>query len=329
MTTALVCTELTGEDGLELRDVPAAPLADDTIRVAVRAASVNYPDVLIIRGQYQASATPPFVAGSECAGVVTEAGASVTGFAPGDRVLALPGTGAFATDVVVSPSRTQVHHIPDSMPWAEATSFNVTYGTAYHGLIRRGQLRAAETVLVTGASGGCGSAAVQVAKAAGATVIAVAGGSAKCDLARELGADHVIDHTQVESLSAAVRAWTADRGADVLFDTVGGADIREPMRCMAWGGRYLVVGFVAGIPVVRMNQSILKNISFVGVAYGMSAVLNPQANAEDWTRLFAWYDQGLVRPSVGQRFALADGIDALRAVYQRRAVGKVVIEMPQ
>jgi NADPH2:quinone reductase len=197
VTTALVCTDLTGEDGLELREMPAAPLDGDAIRVAVRAASVNYPDVLVIRGQYQASATPPFVVGSECAGVVTEAGPDLAGFAPGDRVLALTGMGAFATEVVVRPSRSQVHPIPDSMPWAEAASFNLTYGTACHGLIRRGQLRAGETVLVTGASGGCGSAAVQVAKAAGATVIAVAGGIAKCDLARELGADAVVCRADV------------------------------------------------------------------------------------------------------------------------------------
>jgi NADPH2:quinone reductase len=328
VTTALVCTELIGEDGLELREIPAAPIEDDAIRIAVRAASVNYPDVLMIRGQYQASSTPPFVVGTECAGVITETGPAVAGFAPGDRVLAMTGAGAFATEVVVKPSRGQVHHIPDSMPWAEATSFNLTYGTAYHGLVRRGQLRAGETVLVTGASGGCGSAAVQVARAVGATVIAVAGGTAKCDLARELGADVVIDHTQVARLSAAVKAATADRGVDVLFDPVGGEDIREAMRCLAWGGRYLVIGFLGGIPVVRLNQAVLKNIAFVGVAYGMAAILDPKANAEDWAQLFAWYDQGLVRPSIGQRFALADGIEALRAVYERRAIGKVVIEMP-
>jgi NADPH:quinone reductase len=328
MTTALVCRELTGEDGLVIEERPAAPCAADEVRIRVRAASVNYPDVLVIRGQYQASAAPPFVPGSECAGEVTEVGAEVTGFALGDRVLALTGTGAFATEAVVRPALGQVHRIPPAMSWAEAASINMTCGTAYHGLVRRGRLVAGETVLVTGAGGGCGSAAVEVAKAAGATVVAVAGGAEKCRLARDLGADAVIDHTAMGSVADAVKAATGGRGVDVLFDPVGGEDIRPALRCLAWGGRYLVVGFAAGIPVVRLNQAILKNISLVGVAYGMSAMLDPRANAQDWEVLFDWYERGLVRPSVTRTFPLADGAEALRSVHERQAVGKVVIEMP-
>jgi NADPH2:quinone reductase len=284
----------------------------------------------VIRGQYQASAEPPFVVGTECAGEVVELDPGVTGFRRGDRVLAVVGTGAFATEAIARPGPAQVFRIPDSMPWAEATSFNLTYGTAYHGLIRRGGLVAGETVAVTGASGGCGSAAIQVAKAAGAgTVIAIAGGKAKCDLARRLGADVVIDHTETPGYSGAVREATHTFGVNVFFDPVGGADIREALRSIAWGGRYLMIGFAAGIPVVRLNQTILKNISLVGVAYGMSAVLDPKANAQDWAQLFRWYGDGKVEPAVGQVYPLARAADAMRAVYERRAVGKVVIEMPE
>jgi NADPH:quinone reductase len=329
MSRGVVCTALTGEDGLEIRELPARAPGAGEIRIAVRAASVNYPDVLMIRGQYQASAEPPFVVGTECAGEVVEVGRDVAGFERGDRVLALVGTGAFATEAIARPGQAQVFRIPDSMPWAEATSFNVTYGTAYHGLIRRGGLAAGETVAITGASGGCGSAAIQVAKAAGAgTVIAIAGGKAKCDLARRLGADVVIDHTETPGYSGAVRDATRTFGINVFFDPVGGEDIREALRSMAWGGRYLMIGFAAGIPVVRLNQTILKNISLVGVAYGMSAIRDPEANAEDWAHLFRWYDEGKVEPAVGHVYPLARAAEAMRAVYERRAVGKVVIEMP-
>ncbi len=215
------------------------------------------------------------------------------------------------------------------MPFDEAAAFNITYGTAVEGLLRRGGLRAGESVLVLGASGGCGSAAVQVAKAAGATVIAVAGGAEKCALARGLGADVVLDHRETGSLSAAVKEHTDGRGVDVVFDPVGGADVREPLRCLAWYGRYLVIGFAAGdIPVIKVNQTILKCISVVGVAYGMSAIADPVANAADFVQLFGWYRQGLVRPIIGHRFALREAAEAMRVVFERRALGKVVIEMP-
>ena len=233
--------------------------------------------------------------------------------AVGDRVLALVGSGGFATDVVVRPSTMQVHRIPDEMPFDEAAAFDMTYGTGIHGLVRRGGLRAGESVLVLGAAGGCGSAAVQIAKAAGATVIAVAGGEEKCALATALGADAVIDHRSTPSLSTAVKELTEGRGVDVVFDTVGGADAREQLRSLAWNGRYLVVGFAAGeIPMVKANQMILKGVSMVGVAYGMSAIIDPAANQEDFAQLFDWYRAGLVTPAIGHRFALTDAADAMR-----------------
>jgi NADPH2:quinone reductase len=329
MTLAAVCTELSGEGSIQIQTLDPTALEPGAVRIDVRAASVNYPDVLMIRGLYQARLEPPFVPGTECAGVITEMGDAVEGFSVGDRVLTVCGSGAFATDAVATPPVYQVHRIPDTMPFADAAAFNVTYGTGIHGLLRRGGLRAGETVVVLGASGGCGSAAIQIAKAAGAQVIAVAGGDEKCQLALQLGADAVLDHHTLTSLSEAVKQHTAGRGADVVFDTVGGPDIREPLRSLAWNGRYLVIGFASGdIPTIKVNQTILKGISVVGVAYGMSAIIDPQANAEDFAQLFEWYGQGKVTPSIGHRFALADTADALRVLFERRALGKVIIEMP-
>jgi NADPH2:quinone reductase len=329
VTLAAVCADLVGEDAIAVREWEVPGVGPDAVRIDVRAASVNFPDVLMIRGQYQMRSEPPFVPGSECAGVVAEIGDAVLGLSVGDRVLALVGSGAFATEVVATPPTQQVHRIPDEMPFDEAAAFDMTYGTGFHGLLRRGGLRAGESVLVLGASGGCGSAAVQIAKAVGATVVAVAGGPEKCALARSLGADVVLDHRALASLSVAVREATAGRGVDVVFDTVGGADGREPLRCLAWGGRYLVIGFASGeIPIIKVNQAILKGISVVGVAYGMSAILDPAANAEDFAQLFEWYRRGLVTPAVGHRFPLAEAAEALRTVHDRRALGKVVIEMP-
>jgi NADPH:quinone reductase len=329
MTLAAVCTELSGEGAIELQTLDAAPLGPAAVRIAVRAASVNFPDVLMTRGLYQARLEPPFVPGTECAGVITEVGADVSGLAVGDRVLTLCGSGAFATEVLATPPAHQVHRMPDAMSFAEAASFTLTYGTGFHGLIRRGALRAGESVVVTGASGGCGSAAIQIAKAAGATVIAVAGGAEKCDLARRLGADAVLDHHTLGSLSEAVKEHTDGRGADVVFDTVGGSDAREPLRSLAWNGRYLVIGFASGdIPTIKANQAILKCISIVGVAYGMSAIIDPRANDEDFAQLFDWYGQGKVTPAIGHRFPLAEAAEAMRVVFERRALGKVVIEMP-
>jgi NADPH2:quinone reductase len=330
MTLAAVCTELSGEGAIELQTLDPAPLGPGAVRIAVRAASVNFPDVLMIRGLYQLRPEPPFVPGSECAGIITEVGDDVSGLAVGDRVLTISGSGAFATEVVATPPGHQMHRVPDEMPFDDAASFNMTYGTAFHGLIRRGGLRAGESVVVLGASGGCGSAAVQIAKAAGATVIAVAGGAQKCELAHRLGADAVLDHQTLDSLSQAVKKLTDGRGVDVVFDTVGGPDAREALRSLAWNGRYLVIGFASGdIPTIKANQTILKGISVVGVAYGMSAILDPRSNAEDFAQLFEWYGEGKVTPSIGHRFALADTADALRVVFERRALGKVVIEMPE
>jgi NADPH2:quinone reductase len=322
---------LDGEDGLEPRvDWPApGACAPAQVRVAVRAASVNFPDTLITRGRYQLRRDPPFVPGNEAAGVVIEVGTAVTDFAVGDRVLALTGVGAFADEVMVAPPLQQLHRIPASMTFADAAAFDLTYGTAGHGLLERGALRAGETVLVNGAAGGCGSAAIQIAKAAGARVVAVAGGAAKTQLASRLGADWVIDHAELageRALSAAVRELTAERGVDVVFDNVG-ADVRDLVRCLAWNGRFLVVGFAGGeVPSLPLNLTVLKSISVIGVAYGASAIADPAANRALFARLFEWYEAGDLRPHIGARFPFERGADAVRLLHDRAALGKVVIE---
>ncbi|HEY7106022.1 MAG TPA: NADPH:quinone oxidoreductase family protein [Acidimicrobiia bacterium] len=324
---ALVCSELGDEDVLRIEEVPAPECPPDGVRIDVRAASVNFPDTLVIRGEYQYKYDPPFVPGHECSGTLAEVGPDVEGFAVGDRVLAMTGIGAFATEVVARPTRNQVFRIPDGMDWADAAAFDLTYGTAILGLVRRATLHAGESVLVLGAAGGTGTAAIQVAKAVGAYVIGAAGGAEKLAIATESGADAAVDYRE-EGLSEKVRELTGGKGVDVVFDPVGGDGFREYLRCLAWNGRYLVVGFAGGgIPTMGLNLVLLKSVSVMGVAYGANARLDPVGTAEDFEQLFAWYDAGLLRPTIRQRFPLDRGAEALRVVSGRGALGKVVIDV--
>ena len=265
---ALVCPELGGEEVLRVDELPSPECGPRAVRIGARAASVNFPDTLVIRGQYQYRYDPPFVPGHECAGTVLEVGDEVDGFASGDRVLAMTGTAAFAEEVVADTAGgiDQVYRIPDAMPFDEAAGFDLTYGTAIHAW-RRGQLQPGESVLVLGAAGGCGSAALQVAKAMGAFVIAAAGGAEKLAIAEQCGADAVVDY-RTEPVSERVKELTGGNGVDLVFDPVGGSDFREYLRGLAWNGRYLVVGFASGeIPQIGLNLVLLKSIAVVGVAY--------------------------------------------------------------
>lgn len=330
--TAVVCTSLTGEDGIEVvDDWPApGPCGPSQVRIDVKAVSVNFPDTLITRGLYQLRREPPFVLGYEAAGVVTEVGDDVADLMVGDRVLTLPGVSAFASEISVAHPIQHVYRIPDAMGFDAAAAFDLTFGTAGHGLLQRGRLDAGETVLINGAAGGCGSAAVQIARAAGASVIAVVGGAEKMAVVTALGADHVIDHHTLDgerALSAQVKELTAGRGVDVVFDNVG-EDVRDLLRCLAWNGRFLVVGFAGGeVPTLPLNLTVLRSVSVIGVAYGASAIADPTANRELFDQLFAWFEEGLLAPHVGARYPIAQAADAVRAVRERHALGKVVIEM--
>lgn len=323
---AWVCTELTGEDSLAFQEQSTPDCAPGQVLVKTRCVALNFPDVLITRGKYQMKLDPPFVPGSELAGDVIAVGEGVTDVSVGDRVLAMTGFGAFAQEVLVAPPMQQVMRIPDSMSYEDAASFNMTYGTAMHGLHQRGHLKAGESVLVLGAAGGCGSAAVQIAKAMGATVIAGASTPEKCVLAREFGADEVINYREVD-LRDSVMALTDNKGVDVVFDPVGDDLFKPALRCVGWNGRYLVIGFAGGeIPQVGINYTILKSLSIVGVAYGMSAINDPAMNAGNFEQLFAWYDQGLLKPHVGKEFACTELPDALRDMNAGNALGKTVVQ---
>lgn len=332
---AIVCTSLTGEDGLEVRDDwPEPTCGPKQVRIDVRAASVNFPDTLITRGLYQMKAEPPFVLGNESSGVITEVGSDVDGYSVGDRVLTLTGVGAFAESLAVYPPYQQVHRIPDEMSFEDAAAFDLTYGTAGHGLIQRGHVAAGETVLVTGAAGGCGSAAVQIAVALGARVIAVVGGSEKCALVEWLGAE-AIDHLKLtgdRGLSERVKELTEGRGVDIVFDNVGAPvgsdDILDLARCLGWNGRYLVVGFAGGgIPRIALNRTILRSISIVGVAYGASAIADPPSNRKLFDQLFQLYREGKVTPHIGHRFPFEEAAEAVATMRNRGALGKIVITL--
>jgi NADPH2:quinone reductase len=323
-----VATALTGEDGLELREAPSAACGPGQVRVRNRALALNFPDCLITRGLYQLRPDPPFVPGSECAGDVLEVGADVTGIRVGDRVLSLCGVGAFTDEIVVTPPTQQVHVIPDEMSYAEAAAFAMTHGTGLHALRQRGRLAPGETVLVLGSAGGCGSAAVAIAAAMGARVIAGASSPEKCGVAREAGAHETIDY-RAENLRDQVLRLTDGRGVDIVFDPVGDSLFDEAKRCVAWNGRYLVIGFAGGaIPTLGANYTILKSMSLVGVAFGMSAIKDPATNEANFQQLFTWYRQGELRPHLG-RVATFDQVPrACAELYDGRAIGKTVIEIP-
>jgi NADPH2:quinone reductase len=323
---AWVATSLTGEDGLELQDLPSPPCGTEQVRIANHAAALNFPDVLITRGDYQLRLEPPFVLGSECTGIVTEVGADVTGFAVGDRVLTVSGVGAFADEIVVTPSLQQVHRLPGAMSFNQAAGFGMVHGTALHGLRQRGGLQPGESVLVLGSAGGCGGAAVGVAVAMGARVIAGASSVEKCTVAARLGAHHVIDYA-TEDLRDRVMDLTDGTGVDIVFDPVGGALFEQARRCVGWNGRYLVVGFAAGdIPTMPANYTILKSMALVGVAFGMSVIKDPALNHANFQQLFDWYDEGLVRTEVGDIADFGDLPRACAQLYAGQAIGKTVIE---
>jgi NADPH:quinone reductase len=324
-----VATTLDGEDGLRVQDLPDLPCGPGQIRISNHAAALNFPDVLITRGQYQLRLEPPFVPGSECAGVVAEVGLGVETFAVGDRVLTVSGMGAFADEIVVTPPMQQVHAIPAGMTFPEAAGFGMVYGTALHGLRQRGALQPAEFVLVLGSSGGCGGAAVGVAAAMGAQVIAGASSPEKCAAAAELGARHVIDYA-AEDLRSRVMDITDGAGVDVVFDPVGGALFDQARRCVGWNGRYLVIGFAAGdIPVMPANYPLLKSMSLVGVAFGMSAIKDPAMNTANFSQLFEWFGDGKLRLHVGELVAFEELPRACADLHAGRAVGKTIIEMKE
>lgn len=321
---AIVLSELMEPSELALGEAPTPPLQEDALRIAVHAAGCNFFDILQCRGQYQVKPPLPFIPGAEIAGEVLECGAAVQGFKPGDRVLAMPGIGGFA-EQVVTPAR-GVYRVPDRMRFDEAAALPVTYPTSWLALMRRAPVREGEVLLVHAAAGGVGTAAVQIGKARGARVIGTVGGPDKVEAARRAGADLVIDYNK-EDFVLRVREETGGRGADVIYDPVGGEVFDRSLKCIAWNGRLLVIGFAGGrIPELAVNRILLKNISLVGVNFGGHLQKQPELARAAFEGVLAMYERGEIAPLIYHRYPLAEAARALLDLESRKTWGKLVLE---
>ncbi len=320
---AIVCKEWGPPDSLEVQDLPDLVPGPGEVAVDVRAAGVNFPDVLTVQGKYQVRPPLPFTPGNEFAGVVRAVGEGVRGFAIGDRVIGFTQTGAFA-EQALAPAGVLMP-MPPGMEFDTAAAITLTYGTSHHAVVDRGQLKAGETMLVLGAAGGVGLAAIEIGKALGARVIAAASSAEKLDVCREHGADVLINYTS-EDLREAIKAATGGKGPDVIYDPVGGPYSEPALRSIAYRGRHLVVGFAAGdIPKLPWNLMLLKSASVVGVFWGDFARREPQANLAAMREMLGWMADGKLKPLVSKRYALAETAQALNDMAERKVTGKVVI----
>jgi NADPH:quinone reductase len=322
---AVLCKEYGPPESLVVEEVEAPRASPGMVRVAVHAAGVNFPDVLIIKGEYQFKPPMPFSPGAEVAGVVLETGDDVTSVAVGDRVIGMTGWNGFAEEVLVP--EVKCLKMPESMDFETGAAFSMTYGTSYHALVDRGRLAAGETLLVHGASGGVGSAAVEIGKALGAKVIASGGNRKKLEKLEELyGLDGVVTYGEEPALKDQVKALTGGAGADVIYDAVGGEVFEQSLRCINWNGRLLVVGFASGtIPSAKANLILLKGCSVVGVFWGAFTARESEKNAANFRRLFELFEAGKLKPHVSHRFPLERAADALNALVAREVVGKAIL----
>jgi NADPH2:quinone reductase len=320
---ALLCRQYGPPESLTFEDTAEPVAGPGEVVVSMRAASVNFPDVLIIQGRYQFKPPFPFSPGSEAAGVVRSVGEGVEGVAPGDRVVTLPGFGCFAEQIAVHASR--VWAMPAGMDFVTASAFTLTYGTAMHALVDRGAVRSGETLVVLGAAGGVGLAAVEIGKAVGARVIACASSAAKLEACRAHGADDTIDYS-TDDLRDRLKALTDGRGADVVYDPVGGPLTEAAARSLAWRGRLLVVGFAAGdIPKLALNLPLLKGSSIVGVFFGEFTRREPAAFARQFGQLADWYAEGRLRPQIAEVLPLDRAAEGIAKLALRAVTGKVVV----
>ena len=321
---ALVCTEFASYGDHKVIEVDAPAIKPGHVRIKIHAAGVNFPDILMVQGQYQVKPPFPFIAGAECAGEITELGDGVKHLKVGDRIAALPGVGCFATEAVI-PAEICVP-ISDKMSYEEAAGFVMVYATSHHALKDRSDIKPGDTLLVLGAAGGVGLTAVELGKRMGATVIAAASTPEKLAVCKEYGADHGINYT-TEDLKARVREITG-KGADVVYDPVGDKFAEPALRSLAWGGRYLVVGFAAGeIPKVAFNWMLLKELDVRGIHWGAWIPKNPKAHMKNMGELMAMYEKGEIKPRVSDTHKLENFADAMTALTERRVMGKVVLTM--
>lgn len=320
---AWLCETTTGPDALVWRELPTPEPAADEVLVAIHAASINFPDLLTVEGKYQVRPPLPFVPGSEFSGRVAAVGSGVTHLKAGDAVAAIGSSGGFGTHACIKAAH--AIPLPPGFRLEEAAAFAFTYGTSHHALLDRGQLQPGETVLVLGAAGGVGTAAVQIAKAAGARVIAAASTDEKCAACRAIGADEAVNYSR-DNLRDALKALTGGKGPDIVYDPVGG-DLAEPVfRSIAWRGRYLVIGFAAGgIPALPFNLPLLKGASVVGVFWGDFVRREPAANARALGQLAGWYAEGKIKPLIDTVLPMRDLPTAYRRMAARDIKGKLVL----
>ena len=324
MPKIVVCRELGPPEKLRLEEIPSAPLKPGEVRVAIRAAGLNFPDVLMAAGEYQLKPPLPFTLGMEAAGDVVEVDNAAKGVAVGDKVIVKMRHGAFSEEAVVTPA--QLTPMPSTYDYAEAATFLAGHGTAYHALIDRGQVAPGEVLLVHGAGGGVGLAAVEMGKLLGATVIATASSDEKLEVARSRGADHLVRYDK-EPFRDAVKRFTDGRGADVVFDPVGGEVFEHSMRCINWGARLLVIGFTGGIGSAKTNLLLIKGASVLGVRAGEAVRKNPALGEKRLRELLAWAEAGKLRPNVSHRLPLQDYARAMRLLIERKAIGRVALVM--
>lgn len=328
---AVLTHEPGGPETLSLEDLPAPTAGPGKVVVDVKAIGVNFPDSLIIQDLYQLKPTRPFAPGGELAGVVSEIGEGVTDLAVGDRVLAVPGFGAMVEQIELDPSA--CIPIPDEMAFDDAACLLLTYATSYYALKNRAHAKDGESLFILGAAGGVGLAAVQLGKAMGLQVIAGCSTQDKVDLCLEHGADSGIvyprqplDRDQQKALSSEIKS-AGGGGVDIVYDAVGG-DYTEPsVRAMNWEGRFLVIGFPAGIPKLPLNLTLLKNCQVVGVFWGASTMVDPAGHQQNVAELFEMYARGKIKPFISSRYSLADAPAAITELMERRATGKIVIEV--
>ncbi|UQA62993.1 NADPH:quinone oxidoreductase family protein [Polyangium aurulentum] len=320
---AVLCKEFGPPEKLVVEELPSPAVGKGEARIEVHAASVNFPDLLIIQNKYQFKPPLPFSPGGEVAGVVREVGAGVTAVKPGDRVLATTMWGGFSEEVVVGEAN--VAPIPDGMDFVTASAFLMAYGTSHHALVDRAQLKAGETLCVLGAAGGVGLAAVEIGKVLGARVIACASADDKLEVCKEHGADAVVNYAR-EDLKERIKELTGGKGADVVYDPVGGPFSEAALRSTAWEGRFLVVGFAGGeIPRIPLNLVLLKGCQVVGVFWGSFIAREPERNRQNLAELLRWFEEKKIRPHVSETFPLERAKDALDAMAARRVKGKVVL----
>jgi NADPH:quinone reductase len=321
---AIVCHEFGAIDQLQYEDVDAPKPNADEVLVDIRATSVNFPDALMVQGLYQVKPPCPFSPGMEIAGTVAALGDNVTQFKVGDRIVATCSTGGYAEQVCVTEQGTFA--LPAAISDSEAAALLVAYGTAHHALKQRAQLQQGETLLVLGASGGTGLAAVQMGKAMGATVIAACSTEEKLATAQSHGADHLINY-QTADLKTQLKQLTKGKGVDVVYDPVGGEAFDSCSRSMAWNGRLLVIGFASGtIPKLPINLALVKGYSLVGVFWGVFTAKEPEVYAENMKELFAWIESDVFRPVIDSEVPLSEALTALKKVTQREVQGKIILK---